>query len=513
MNDLPFGFSSSSDDDPNKKDPDKKDRSSDSSGPNDPFGLGAMGTGGFDPNALGQMLSQLGSMISGMGAGVGSGGGGPVNYQVATSLARNQIGDFTPIDDNQRTAVADAVRLVEVWLDGATTLPAGVTTTTAWTPVQWLEETLPTWKTMCDPVAKQISGTLSKGLPAEAAALAGPMMGMMTQMGSMAFGSQLGQGLGQLAKEVLTSTDVGIPLAPTGTAVLLPEAIAAFSDGLEQPAQEIIVFLAAREAAHVRLFAHVPWLRQRLLSTVEEYANGISVDFSGIQEAAAGIDPMQLLSDPSKIEELMASGASFEPTTTPEQQAALNRLETLLALIEGWVEHVVAHALSDRIPSAPALAETMRRRRATGGPAEQTFATLVGLELRPRKLREAADLWERLLTAGDSASRDAVWAHPDLMPDGEDLDAPAAFVDRVISGGETGQFDDPIAELEKTIAAEKDAARKNVAEKNVAENDGTAHESATGTAATGDSSDASSTDSEDSTDGSTDEPDPPTGDR
>ena len=98
------------------------------------------------------------------------------------------------------------------------------------------------------------------------------------------------------------------------------------------------------------------------------------------------------------MEQLLNQGI-FEPKATPEQTAALERLETLLALIEGWVQTVVTDALGDRIPGTSALSETLRRRRATGGPAEQTFATLVGLELRPRKLREAAVLWERL-TAG-----------------------------------------------------------------------------------------------------------------
>ncbi len=73
----------------------------------------------------------------------------------------------------------------------------------------------------------------------------------------------------------------------------------------------------------------------------------------------------------------------FEPKATPEQTAALERLETMLALIEGWVATVVSAALGDRIPGTVALSEMLRRRRATGGPAEQTFATLVGLELRP----------------------------------------------------------------------------------------------------------------------------------
>ena len=103
------------------------------------------------------------------------------------------------------------------------------------------------------------------------------------------------------------------------------------------------------------------------------------------KEFAKDLDP-SALTDPSKLEALMQQG-TFEPQNTPEQKAALERLETLLALVEGWVETVVTAALGERLPGVAAMSETLRRRRATGGPAEQTFATLVGLELRPRKVR------------------------------------------------------------------------------------------------------------------------------
>ena len=112
------------------------------------------------------------------------------------------------------------------------------------------------------------------------------------------------------------------------------------------------------------------------------------------------------------------------------------------------MQTVVNAALGERIPGADALGETLRRRRATGGPAEQTFATLVGLELRPRKLREAAALWDRLTKAVGVDARDAVWQHPDLLPGADDLDDPAAFIDRSL-GGDTSGIDEAIAEFER----------------------------------------------------------------
>ena len=128
---------------------------------------------------------------------------------------------------------AEAVALAEVWLDGATSLPAGVRTTTAWTPRQWVDATMPTWEKLCSPIAERVSKAWIDGLPEQAKAQAGPLLAMMGSMGGMAFGSQLGQGLAQLATEVLTSTDVGIPLGPEGTAALLPRSIAEFGSGLE----------------------------------------------------------------------------------------------------------------------------------------------------------------------------------------------------------------------------------------------------------------------------------------
>lgn len=428
MADLPFGFAGD--------DPDRDKRPKDPDSASD-----------FNMGDLGQIFTRLGEMFSGAGNVMADGKqSGPINYDLARQLAASSIGFVAPIPASTTSAVADAVHLAETWLDGATALPAGTTKAAAWSPSDWVEGTLDTWKRVCDPIADQISLAWASALPEEAKTMAGPLLAMMSQMGGMAFGSQLGQALGTLSKEVLTSTDIGLPLGPTGTAALMPDAIEALSGGLEQPRSEIMTFLAAREAAHHRLFTSVSWLSSQLLNAVEAYARGMKIDMNGIENLAQGFNPASL-GDPAAMEQLLSQGM-FEPIATPEQTAALERLETLLALVEGWVQTVVTAALGERIPGAAALGETLRRRRATGGPAEQTFATLVGLELRPRKLREAAAMWERLTEAAGIDARDGVWAHPDLLPDSTDLDEPAGFIDRII-GGDTSGIDEAIAKFER----------------------------------------------------------------
>jgi putative hydrolase len=448
MADPPFGFSTgddSSKDEPGRDEHGKKNPDS-GSGSQDP--LAAFGISGeFGMGDLGQIFTQLGQMFSNAGS-VMAGGppSGPVNYDLARQVATSSIGFVAPIPATTTSAINDAVHLAETWLDGATALPAGTTTAVGWSPSDWVDNTLNTWKRLCDPMAEQISTVWASSLPEEAKSMAGPLLSMMSQMGGMAFGSQLGQALARLSREVLTSTEIGLPLGPKGVAAILPDAVESFASGLERPRSEVLTFLAAREAAHHRLFSHVPWLASQLLGAVEAYARGMKIDMTGIEELARDFDPASL-SDPASIEQLLGQGV-FEPKATPAQTQTLERLETLLALIEGWVQVVVSAALGDRIPGTAALSETLRRRRASGGPAEQTFATLVGLELRPRKLREAGELWERLTEAVGADARDAVWQHPDLLPSAEDLDEPAAFIDRII-GGDTSGMDEAIAELER----------------------------------------------------------------
>jgi putative hydrolase len=407
-----------------------------------PFGaqgpFGAMG----DPNQFADALRQFADLLSWQG--------GPVNWDLAKNVARHAIaaaGDPSVLEA-QRREVIEAVRLADLWLDEATAFPSGIRKTEAWSRSEWLEATFPIWAKLCDPIAAKgveaMSGMLNidpaqlgEDVPEEMRQALGALGGgagglgglaglsaMLRQIGGAMIGSQTGTAVGELAREVVGSSDIGLPLGPEGVAALLPAGVAQFGQGLSVDAGEVRLFLALREAAHQRLFAHVPWLRGHLLGAVEQYASGITVDMTRLQEAIPDVD----LTNPEALRDALAGEGLFRPEDTPAQKAALVRLETALALVEGWVATVVSAAARDRLTHADALAEAIRRRRATGGPAERTFATLVGLELRPRRLREAAAIWQGLTEARGIDGRDALWSHPDLLPAADDLENPDTFV-------------------------------------------------------------------------------------
>ena len=375
---------------------------------------------------LGQMFAQLGRMMSWTGTGV--------NWHLARDVARQTVsaaGDRS-VSRSDSEAARAAVRLAEVWLDGVTPLPASGLEGVAWSRAEWVEGTLNGWKTLVDPVADKVVEALGAQLPAQLGELApgmpnmtaGPMGAMLRQLGGALFGTQIGQAIGALAGEVVSTGEVGVPVAAPPRLALLPANVAAFGEGLELPADDVRLYLALREAAVQRLYTHVPWLRAHVIGLVERFGRGVVVDTDKLREAASRLDP----SDPEALQSALGSGL-FEPERTPAQEAALAQLETVLALVEGWVDHVVSSAAAGRLPSAVGLAETIRRRRALGGPAEQTFGAIVGLDLRPRRMREAARLWALLTAARGIDGRDAVWGHPDLLPLPEDLDDPEAWVD------------------------------------------------------------------------------------
>ncbi len=302
--------------------------------PDIPFGFslpGAEPPDPSDPQQMQQFMAQLQQMFA-------TPGGGPVNWDLARQVAASQLsGSGDPaVTIVERNGVEESLRLADLWLDPVSALPSGIRTAAAWNRNEWIYNTLDVWKKLCDPIAGQMVGAMSDLVPEEARAQLGPMQSMVATLGGALFGGQLGQALGQLAAEVLSAGDIGLPLGPAGTAALVPANIKEYGDGLEVPEDQVRLYVALREAAHQRLFQHVPWLRAHVLNAVETYANGITVNREAIEEAMSRVDP----SDPESMQAMALEGV-FTPEDTPQQKASLARLETALALIEGWVGYVV----------------------------------------------------------------------------------------------------------------------------------------------------------------------------
>jgi len=401
-----------------------------------------------DPAALQAMMAQLQNAMRG-------GPDGGINWSVSADRARQIASDGAePTPDAERAQLEQAFHVAALWLADTTSIGDMTRPPVLMSRAEWSRQTMPVWSQLAEPVAVSISDALTNVMreqaPEEMRSMVEGASQMLRNIGGALFAMQLGQVVGQLSKEVVSGGDVGIPLLEDNTAALIPQNVSAFGEGLDIPADQVQLYLAVRELAHARLFRHARWLRLRLISSITEFARGIRIDTERLETLAESFDP----SNPEELRQAMVDG-SLIPPKSEAQLASLASLETMLALIEGWVDVVTAQSTT-RLPKADSIAEMVRRRRATGGPAESALSSLVGLELRPRRLREAAAMWKAVTDAVGPEQRDGLWSHPDLVPTGDDIDDPASLVDRLqrAARGELPEPDEFDTALEDLLNAD-----------------------------------------------------------
>lgn len=277
--------------------------------------FGAMGggaAGGGMPD-LNQLFSQIQFLMQPYD--------GPLNWDFAIDMARKTVAqspDPSP-SQKQKDAVADAVRLADHWLDDTTAFPSGVTSATAWSRAEWIVGTTDVWKVLVEPIAESSVQALAGALPDDAQAMSGPLIGILGKAVGGMLASQVGSGLGALAAEVLSVSDIGLPLAAAGKAAIVPANVTEFAAGLDVTEDDVLLYLALREAAHQRLFAHVPWLRDHLIGAVADYARGLEINAAGIQsrieEQMRGIDP----TNPESMQQLLEGGLFDVPPSPPSR--------------------------------------------------------------------------------------------------------------------------------------------------------------------------------------------------
>ena len=410
--------------------------------PSDPENSGGENNPNF--NDLFAQLSNFGLNPQTLFAAANSAGSvGPlISPEILRDVARKYVsgqGDL-PVGSQDIADAQVALDIANTWLDEATNFPAlSRSNLPAWSRRDWLDSSVPNWAKMIEPLADGMATALTNVLKQtpiaeveqgpELAAIA-PIMRAF--MGSL-IASQLGTSVGQLAVSITGANDVAIPLFMQNEARLIPQNIAAWSQGLDIPIDEVRIFLAIREAAASRLFSHTPWLSKYIQDAITAYGAGIKIDIDSIQEQAErALETGELdINNPESISVAISAGL-FKPEQSPSQDAALAKLEMALALIEGWIDYVTTKAVGDRLPSYPALSESLRRRRATKSPTQQLFATLLGLEVSPRKARECSHFWFEVESEIGLADRDQRWEDPALLPRAEDMEDVKKFLNSTI---------------------------------------------------------------------------------
>ena len=393
-----------------------------------------------DPKSLQEMLAQLTNSILPGDQTEG------LNWKLVETQARQIANQSTKkVPESVGIAIANAAATGRLWLDEATEIASLSSEPKLLSRELWVADSLGLFRDLATPVANRMSDALTENfqenLPDEFSGFLSQASGIMKSAGSVMFAMQLGQALGKLSEEVLSGGDIGLPIFKEPRAAFVAQNLAQIVEELDEESDQVYFYLVIRELAHARLFKQSKWLRDYTVNLITAYAREITIDNSRIVEMSENFDP----TDIGNIQKALETGALISPRTESQTQA-LERIETVLALIEGWVDCVTQRATT-RLPRSAAIAEVVRRKRSSGGPAEKTFLTLIGLELRPRKLREASALWNAITDEVGIKKRDSIWSHPDLMPTDADIQNPKLLIQKLRSQGTDDAMDVALRDL------------------------------------------------------------------
>lgn len=399
---------------------------------------------------------------------------GPINLKLAKSIAlQRATGDQGKVNAEVADSTRRALSQANLWLDITCKFNPTQGSPAVLSRADWVEGTLKSWVKFTNPVAKSVNEALCsviserfrdiddaevKGLFAGVVPIPMPEgmnnpTQLMKLLGNTSFAMQLGQAAGALSHEVHGSFDQGLALLENPAGGLIPYNCIEYAKVWEIDITEVMNYLALRETAHARLFASAPWLMPRFEALIIKYANGINIDLEAMEEQLRDVDAM----NPEAISSAV-NLSNIGSKDSPEQRQALQSLETLLALVEGWVDCVTWQAGMAHIEHIEQLREMMRRERAAGGPAEVTFESLLGLHLRPRRMREATQLWEKLTRERGVEERDSMWSHPDLLPVLPESAENAESIESIESAGNAEGAENAVTEESAETAETNDHA-------------------------------------------------------
>ena len=213
--------------------------------------MSELGLGHIDPAMFAQMQQQMAAMMA-------APSDGSFNIEAARDVARRTVSTEGDPSVSAATAkdVDQVVMVANLWLDQVTDF-ASTGAGKAWSRSEWVEATMPTWRRLVEPISDAVNAAVMRAmrdqignLGAEQFGMPPQMMGqlepMLGRMSSAVFSMQLGQAVGTLAGELVTGTEVGLPLVEGNPVVIMPTNVAAFADGLGMDAGEIHLYLAVR---------------------------------------------------------------------------------------------------------------------------------------------------------------------------------------------------------------------------------------------------------------------------
>ena len=360
---------------------------------------------------------------------------GPVNWELARQAgvaAVVEAGDDPDPDPQERHGLEEAVRVAELHVARFTGLepPPDIAEVQPVRRTTWVNANTESLRAVMEPAAQRMADALGRAgdhaLGGEEGSETAALGGMLSQMGAILQGTQIGSVLGFLAQHVMGQYDIAVPRGGDKALLFVTANIAKFEKDWSLEPTEFRTFLAIHEVTHRFEFAR-PWTTERFARLVDDYLSGMTIDLEGVQARLASLDP----SDPDAMERALDGQALFGPVMDVEQQLKLARIQAFMAAAEGYGDHVMHGVGSELLATYDRIQEAMRRYR-EGESGDPVFERLLGVEMRREQYEAGRAFCDAVAAQSDEATLSRMWDSADAMPSLPEITEPVLWLSRTV---------------------------------------------------------------------------------
>jgi coenzyme F420 biosynthesis associated uncharacterized protein len=283
---------------------------------------------------------------------------------------------------------------------------------------EWAEANLEAMADLLEPVGEGLEARLS---------FAGPLAGPLKAAAGATLAAEVGLVMGYMSQRVLGQYEVSLlqPEVPPRLLFVTPNLQRAVRD-LDVDEESFLRWVTLHEVTHVLQFSGVTWLREHLGALLREYLATVEVR---IERGAAGGLPT--MPDPALIVERFREGGLAALVQTREQRRIMERIQSAMAVVEGYSEHVMDAVGADVLPEYAGLRDAMELRRRSRSAPERILMRLLGLDQKMRQYEDGKHFCDSVVEEGGIETLNVVWHAPTALPTASEIRAPATWIGRL----------------------------------------------------------------------------------
>jgi putative hydrolase len=363
---------------------------------------------------------------------------GPISWDAGRQLALSIATDGQPesnVDPIERMRIEELARVAELQVAGRTGLDTSIDGQgIRFVPVtrgEWARRTLDAYR----PLFEELAGSLKNrtDAPDVTPDSGDPMAWMgslMNAIGPMMLGMTAGSMVGHLAHRALGQYDLPIPRPGGDELLVVPTNLDAFGAAWSLPADDLRLWVCLHDVTHHAVLG-VPHVRARFTELLHDYLSGFESSDSPLEDRLQELE----LHDPSSMPDLQAlfgdPEALLGAIQSPQQRAMLPQLEALVAVVVGYVDHVMDTIGEGLLQSYSMLTEALRRRRVEASPSDQFVNRLFGLELTQAQYDRGGRFVEGVVERAGDAGLTRLWDDRHNLPTPAEVDAPGLWLARI----------------------------------------------------------------------------------